>query len=353
VLNLKNASLDCAPGTLGARHAAPLRLRPTTRGLQRATPLFVVAVLMAGCGTGAASNGSFDRTYTVSGPIRMDLSNASGAIHIVGTSANTVHIHGDIHVRGFLFNNPEKQARELSANPPIEQKPDIIRVGKNLTELNGVAIDYTIELPHNAEVITKVASGAQTISNLQGPVKIDSASGAIEVNKIERAVQVNSASGSIRAQDLGDDFRANTASGNISASNVKGDVRIHGVSSSISISGPGARVEAGTTSGSVEINGAGNDVSASSVSGRVVVQGNPSGNSYWNLKTTSGSVEVEVPASANFHLSAQAVSGNINAGIPIVIEDQDKHSLRARVGNAGGRVEIHTISGGIRVEPAS
>jgi hypothetical protein len=47
------------------------------------------------------------------------------------------------------------------------------------------------------------------------------------------------------------------------------------------------------------------------------------------------------------------VSGDINAGIPIVIEDQDKHSLRARVGNAGGRVEIHTVSGGIRVEPVS
>ena len=316
-------------------------------------PVFATVLLIAGCGAGTASNGSFDRTYTVTGPIRLDLSNASGAIHITGTSGNTVRIHGDVHARRFLFNNPEKQAKQLSANPPIEQKPDIIRVGKNLTEMNGVSIDYTIELPHDAEVLTKVASGEQKISNLQGPVKIDSASGSIEVSKIERAVQVNSASGSIRAQDLDDDLHASTASGNISATNVKGDVRIHGISSSMNISGPGARVEATTTSGTVEVSGAGSDVTASSVSGRVVVHGNPSGNSYWNLKTTSGTVEVGVPASANFHLSAQAVSGNINAGIPIVIEDQDKHSLRARVGNAGGRVEIHTVSGGIRVEPVS
>jgi len=316
-------------------------------------PVFATILLIAGCGTGAASNGSFDRTYTVTGPIRLDLSNASGQIHITGTAGNTVHIHGEVRARGFLFNNPEKQVRELSANPPIEQRPDIIRVGKNLSDLNGVSVDYTIELPRNAEVSTKVASGSQTISNLQGPVKIDSASGTIEVSKIERSVQVNSASGSIRAQDLGDDFHASTASGSISATSVKGDVRIHGISSSMNISGPGARVEATTTSGTVEVSGAGSDVIASSVSGRVVVHGNPSGNSYWNLKTTSGTVEVGVPASANFHLSAQAVSGNINAGIPIVIEDQDKHSLRARVGNAGGRVEIHTVSGGIRVEPVS
>jgi DUF4097 and DUF4098 domain-containing protein YvlB len=112
-------------------------------------------------------------------------------------------------------------------------------------------------------------------------------------------------------------------------------------------------VEATTTSGSVDIVGAGNDVTASSVSGRVSVQGNPSGNSYWSLKTTSGSVDVGVPPSANFHLAAEAVSGDIRTGIPVVIEDQDKHSLRARVGTPGGRVEIHTVSGGIRVEPAS
>jgi hypothetical protein len=322
-------------------------------GLDIMAPVFAAALLIAGCGAGAASNGSFDRTYTVSGPIRLDLSNASGQIHITGTASNTVHIHGEVHARGFLFNNPEKQARELSANPPIEHRPDIIRVGKNLSDLNGVSIDYTIELPRNAEVSTKVASGSQTISDLQGPVKIDSASGSIEVSKIERAVQVNSASGSIRVLDLGDDFHASTASGNINATNVKGDVRIHGISSSMNITGPGARVEATTTSGTVEVSGAGSDVTASSVSGRVAVHGNPSGNSYWNLKTTSGTVEVGVPPTANFHLSAQAVSGNINAGIPIVIEDQDKHSLRARVGNAGGRVEIHTVSGGIRVEPAS
>src|ERR1700756_2901816 len=177
------------------------------RRLKIVTPVFAATfatvLLIAGCGTGVASNGSFDRNYTVTGPIRLDLSNAGGAIHITGTSGNTVHIHGDVRARGFLFNNPEKQAKELSANPPIEQKPDIIRVGKNVTEMNGVSIDYTIELPHNSEVLTKVASGEQTISNLQGPVKIDSASGTIEVSKIERSVQVNSASGSVSGANFG------------------------------------------------------------------------------------------------------------------------------------------------------
>jgi Putative adhesin len=321
--------------------------------MKTATLALAAAALLAGCGTGMASKGSFDRTYTVNGPIRLELANASGAVRITGTSENTVRIHGEVRARSFFFNDPDKQARELSANPPIEQKPDIIRIGKELSKLSNASIDYTIEVPRNCEVTTTVASGAQTISNVQGPVRVESAAGSIAVSRIEHSVQVTSASGSVTAQDLDDDFRANTVSGSVSATNIKGDVRIRAISGSTNISRPGARVEASTTSGTVELNGASNDVTASSVSGRVSVQGNPSGNSYWSLKTTSGMVEVAVPASANFHLSAEAVSGEIRTGIPIVIEDQDKHSLRARVGSAGGRVEIHTVSGGIRLEPAS
>lgn len=312
-----------------------------------------VAVCATGCGTGATSNGSFDKTYTVSGPIRLDVSNASGSVTVTGGASNTVRIHGEIRAHGFLFNDPDRQAREISANPPIEQKPDVIRVGKEFRHFNGVSIDYEIEVPRNTEVVSNVASGAQSISGVQGPVKVDSASGSITVSKVDRAVQANTASGSITAQDLSDDLRANSASGSVSAKNVKGDVRVHVLSGSTNISAPGARVEAGTASGAVTIIGAGNDVTANSISGRVSVQGNPTGNSFWNLKTTSGSVEVAVPPSANFHLSAQATSGDIQAGIPIVIEDQNKHSLRARVGNAGGRVEIHTVSGGIRLQPGS
>ena len=112
---------------------------------------------------------------------------------------------------------------------------------------------------------------------------------------------------------------------------------------------PGGRVSGKTASGEVEIQGAANDVHARSASGRVYVQGNPAAQCFWELKTASGSVQISVPPSSNFHLSAEATSGEIRADIPIVIEEQDKHSLRARMGSGGGRVELHTVSGEIRL----
>src|SRR5258706_888871 len=213
------------------------------RMIQRQTmkltlPIATIALLLAGCEAGGESKSSFDKTLTVSGPIKLDLSNASGTVRITGSSDNKVHIHGDIQSHGMFFNDPDKQARELSANPPIEQKPDVIRVGRDVKRYVGVSIDYTIEVPRNSEVSTSVASGSQTISDLQGPVKVESASGSISVSKIEKSVQVNSASSSITAQDLGDDFHASSASGSVTATNVKGDVRIHAISGSMEIAAP-------------------------------------------------------------------------------------------------------------------
>ena len=100
----------------------------------------------------------------------------------------------------------------------------------------------------------------------------------------------------------------------------------------------------------MDVEGATSDVKAHAASGRVNVKGNPGASSYWDLKTASGTVQLDVPLNASFHLSAEAISGEIKADIPIMVEEQGKHSLRARVGTGtGGRVEVHTVSGEIRL----
>jgi putative adhesin len=310
--------------------------------------VFALAVL-GGCNAGAAANGSFDRNFNVTGPIRLELSNASGDVNITGSSDGKVHVHGEVRASGFGFDNPQKRLDETVSNPPIEQRGDTIRVGADLPHFRNVSIAYTIQVPHDTEVDANVASGAQNIRDLRGPVKVHAASGTIRVDKIDRDANLATASGSVTANDVGSDVQVSSASGNVTVSNVKGDVRVKAISGVIRISHPGGRVEGNTASGEVEIQDATNDVTAHAASGRVHVQGNPGGQGYWNLKTASGGVQISVPSSANFHLSAEAVSGEIRTDIPILIEEQGKHSLRARVGNGGGRIEVHTASGEIRV----
>ena len=313
--------------------------------------LGILAATMAvcGCGVGPSVTGSFDRSYPVTGPLRIELTNASGNVQINGSADGQVHVHGDVRSSGMEFDNPRKQLEEVIANPPVEQKEDTIRIGKEMSRMRNLSISYTIEVPHNTQVATTVASGAQVIRGISGPVKAQSASGSIRVERIDRDAQLTTLSGSVDATDIGDDVRASSASGNVSVANAKGDVRINALAGVIHVIKPGGRVEAETASGSVDVRGAANDVKAHSASGRLAIQGNPSPNSYWELKTASGAVQLSVPAGANFQLSAATVSGDIRANVPIVIEEQGKHSLRAHVGNGGARIEVHTVSGEIRI----
>ncbi|HKD50439.1 MAG TPA: DUF4097 family beta strand repeat-containing protein [Candidatus Acidoferrum sp.] len=312
-------------------------------------PAIFALAAFGGCNAGAAANGTFDRSFNVSGPIRLELTNASGDVNITRSSDDKVHVRGEVRASGFGFENPQKRIDDTVSNPPVEQRGDTIRVGEDFSHLRNVSIAYTIQVPHATEVDAHVASGAQNISDLRGPVKVHAASGTIRVEKIDRDADISTASGSVTANDVGNDVQVSSASGNVTVSNVKGDVRVKAISGVIRVSHPGGRVEGNTASGEVEIQGAANDVTAHAASGRVSVQGNPGAQGYWNLKTASGGVQISVPPSANFHLSAEAVSGEIRTDIPIVVEEQGKHSLRARMGNGGGRIEVRTASGEIRV----
>lgn len=325
-----------------------------TRHHRLAVPIALLSVIMglAGCEMGPSVSGSFDRQFDVSGPIRLELSNVAGDIAIIGSTDGKVHVHADVRVSGFGFGSPQKRLDDILASPPVELKGDTLRVGKELTRMHNVSIAYTVEVPKETAISSASVSGSQSVRNVRGPVQAESVSGTVHAQDIGRDVRLSSTSGSITAENCGDDVRASSVSGNVTVSKTTGDVLAHTISGDVQVNNPGGRVEADTSSGSVEVRGANGDAKAHATAGRVTVQGNPSRNSYWELKTVSGSVNIGVPSNANFHLSASAVSGQIRAQIPIMIEEQGKHSLRARMGSGGGRVEVHTVSGAIEVQAA-
>ena len=319
------------------------------RNLRFSLLLLSAIVVLTGCENGPLVSGAFDRNFSVTGPIRLELNNASGDVNITGSADGKVHVRGEVRASGFGIDSTRKRLDDTLANPPIEQKGDTIRIGKDMSRMRNISITYTIQVPRATEVEANVASGAQTIRNVTGPVTVRAASGSIRLENIQRDAEVTTASGTITASDVGSDLHVSTASGNVELSGIKGNVRASTVSGVIHITKPGARVEAGNTSGEIEIQGASNDVKAHAISGLVSVQGNPGADSYWDLKSVSGGVQLRVPAAANLHLTAEASSGDIRSDIPIVVEEQGKHTLRAHMGSGGGRVDVHTVSGEIRV----
>src|SRR5262249_543217 len=210
------------------------------KSLSFAAPVVLLAagVTVAGCTMGPSVSGSFDRTLTVTAPIRLELANASGDVSITGSADGKVHVHAEVHASGFGFDSSQERLSEVVGNPPIEQRGDTVRIGKDLSRVRNVSISYVIEVPRNTEVDTTVASGSQPIRNVGGPVKAQAASGSIRAEHIDRQTQLTTISGSIQADKIGADVRASSASGSVTVSNIAGDVRISALSGTTQITKP-------------------------------------------------------------------------------------------------------------------
>src|SRR5262249_39639781 len=81
-----------------------------------------------------ADSATFDRTFSVSAPVRLEVSNSSGNVEIRGSADGQVHIHGKVTPGGWsLFGGSAKSVDEVAANPPLEQSGNTVRIGKTST----------------------------------------------------------------------------------------------------------------------------------------------------------------------------------------------------------------------------
>lgn len=298
----------------------------------------------------AAENGNFDRTLTVTGAVHLEVTNGSGNVQITGGSPGQVRIHGDVRLSNWLWGSKDTLS-EIIAHPPIEQSGNVIRIGAehDRDTMRNVTISYTIEVPEQTEVESAVGSGNQSVRKIRGPAKLTTGSGNLFAESIHDDALLTSGSGSIRTSEVGGEVRATSGSGTVDLAGVHGDIRTTTGSGTITIAQPSGRVTAKTGSGSINIRGASNSLSARTGSGSLTIDGNPPANSFWELSTSSGNVNLGVPSNANFRLNASVRGGAINTQIPIVIEEQSRHELRARVGNGGARIEVRSNSGSINI----
>src|SRR3989442_338843 len=95
--------------------------------------LFSAVVILAGCNSGPSVSGAFDRNYNVSGPLRLELTNASGDVDITGSADGKVQVRGEVRASGFGFDNPNPDARTSprtctlpSALPVMSTSPEAL-----------------------------------------------------------------------------------------------------------------------------------------------------------------------------------------------------------------------------------
>lgn len=316
----------------------------------------------------AASEGSFQRTLKVTGPVNLDITTGSGNIsvstsvpsslpdcasgkHFSQPSNAQVQVIACIRANDW-FGDGASKVRRLEENPPIEQSGDNIRIGHiddpSLRE--NIAISYIVVAPPHTALRSHTGSGNQDIQGLRETADVSTGSGSLKISDVGDSVRSDTGSGNIELSNIRGDTYAKSGSGSIRARDIAGGFDGETGSGNISLeqTAPGA-VHAETGSGSLQMNGLRGSVRATSGSGNIRVQGDPTG--AWTLHTGSGSVQFQVASNASFNLHAHTGSGGITVAQPLTIQGQIKRNdANGTVRGGGVPVNIETGSGSISIE---
>jgi len=316
---------------------------------------FLVLALLTVLPASAAPTGHFERTLQVSGAVTVDVISGSGNVTIRTGNATTVQINAKIHgnTGSWLFGggNVEEKIKKIEQNPPVVQQGSTIRIGRfeDRELARNISIDYDITVPAHTNLTSRTGSGDQSISGLMSGLIAKAGSGDITLDNNAGSIRVEAGSGDIKINGVKGSLDTSTGSGNIRAENIVGEVVAHSGSGNIEIqqTGPGdVRVETG--SGNIKLRGLQSGLRANTGSGDIRAEGQPGHD--WRMGTGSGSITLKIPSQASFTLDARTSSGDFRIGHPVSVEEKSRGHLRAKAGNGGPVLDLHTGSGNIELD---
>src|SRR5437867_3386799 len=100
-------------------------------------------------GGDVVAEGTFERTLSVSGEADLDVTTGAGEINVRTGDPASVRVIGTVRVRKVSRSLGEEKVRYLTANPPIEQNGNVVRIGRidNREMRENVSISYEIVTP--------------------------------------------------------------------------------------------------------------------------------------------------------------------------------------------------------------
>ena len=283
----------------------------------------------------ASVDGSFERTYSVTGAVDLEVKNHSGDISIRGGPPGSVTVRGKIRVGERWFRGDHRaDVENIEKDPPIRQSGNSIRI--DYLSNQDISVDYEITAPPDTSLRMSDGSGNQQLEGLHGTIDLEAGSGDVRLRDIVSSrMSLHAGSGDIVAQEVSGPLAAEAGSGNVRLEEKgEGDVRIR------------------TGSGNIDVRGVRGALRVESGSGNTDISG--TNNSTWEVRTGSGNVDLTVPAEAAFDLDATTGSGSIvtDRAISMTVQGdlrRSQHTIRGQVAGGGPLLKVHTGSGDIQI----
>jgi DUF4097 and DUF4098 domain-containing protein YvlB len=300
----------------------------------------------------ASSEGSFQRTLQVTGPVNLDLYTGSGSVNVRTGSSSEVQVTGHIETTNWLGGNADERVKRIEANPPIQQSGNDIRIGHvgDTELLHNISISYDLLVPAETELRSRTGSGTQSVEGLQKQIEIESGSGSLKISDIGDTVRAETGSGGIEIDRVKGNVRTKAGSGSIRATDIAGGFEGRTGSGHITLEQTASgSVRANTGSGGMELRGVHGSLDARAGSGTITAEGNPTGS--WTVDSGSGNIHLKLASEASFDLDAHTSSGSISVSQPVTVQGTMGHKeLRGKVHGGGFPVQVETGSGNIEIQ---
>jgi hypothetical protein len=167
--------------------------------------------------------------------------------------------------------------------------------------------------------------------------------------------EVRTGDGSIDAGDLAGTIALNSGDGSIQARRLEGTLRARTGDGSIGITQAVGRVEADSGDGSIEVSGRleALDVRTGDGAVRLDLSDGSVLKTDWSVNTGDGSITVRLPANLDAEIDAHTGDGGVQAsgvdGVTASRNDDDRGSLRGRVGKGGRTLRLRSGDGSIDI----
>jgi hypothetical protein len=260
------------------------------------------------------SEGSFERTFTVNGPVELDLNTDSGGVFVVPGPPGTVRVRGILKANRFRFRqgDVERRMRDLEANPPITQNGNGIRVAvRDPQLLRDISMRLEVVAPAESRLRARADSGGIDVRGIKGPIDCETDSGGIHANEIGGEVRARADSGGIHIRRVSGPVYAHADSGGIDALEVAGSV------------------EAVVDSGGIRIS----QTKAAPI----------------KAHSDSGGADITLASTGGYELQAHSDSGGITAPEITISGEISRRRLAGKLRGGGPLVDVRTDSGRISI----
>ena len=299
----------------------------------------ITLVMLFACTPAFASTpqGTFERTFQVSGPVNLEVQTRTGDITVRSGPAGTVSVRGKVFLGAhWLFGGDRrvKGVREIEQNPPLRQQGNSIHI--DYVNVPNISVDYEITVPVETAVRAHTGSGDQTIEGVHGNADLQSGSGDMRLSRLTGDVRIQTGSGNLRGHEISGSVRGGTGSGDVELEETgSGDVDLH------------------TGSGNITARGLNGTFRGETGSGDITAKGTQTGS--WEIRTGSGNVHVRLPSNSAFEADLSTSSGTLEVDAPITMTVQGRvaetrKSIHGQVRGGGPVLKVHTGSGDIHIE---